>query len=57
MKTLSELTEIELKAAAYDNLAQMEQAQANLKVINEELGRRVKNIPQEIKSEKINKVK
>jgi hypothetical protein len=39
-KQLKDFTEVELKALAYDNVAQLEQAQNNLKVINNELARR-----------------
>ena len=39
-KTIKELSETELKAVAYDNLAQIEQCQNNLKVINDELKNR-----------------
>lgn len=34
---MKELTDIQLKAIAYDNLVIIENAQANLKIINEEL--------------------
>lgn len=37
---LENATEIELKAMAYDQLALIEQAQANLRAINEELRKR-----------------
>jgi len=33
-------TDIELKALAYDNLVQIEQSQANLKLINQEIQQR-----------------
>lgn len=36
-KTIKDFTETELKAMAYDNLATIEMAQANIKAINEEL--------------------
>jgi hypothetical protein len=37
---LNTATVVELKAAAYDELARIEQAQHNIKVINEELYKR-----------------
>lgn len=42
MKTIKDYTETELKAMAYDNLATIEQAQANIKAINQELSERAK---------------
>jgi len=39
-KTLKELTVVELKAAAYDQIAQLERTQSILKQINAELLRR-----------------
>lgn len=44
-KTIKDFTDTELKAFAYDNLATIEQSQANLKTINEELARRAKEQP------------
>lgn len=41
-KTIKELSDVELKAAAYDNLAQIETCQENLKAINIELQSRPK---------------
>lgn len=40
-KTLADLTVIELKALAYDQMAQLELVQNNLRFINQELNRRV----------------
>lgn len=40
-KQLSDLTVVELKALAYDQMAQLELAQNNLRVINQELSRRM----------------
>jgi len=42
-KQLKDFTEVELKAIAYDNLVQLEQAQKNIKVINDELNSRTQN--------------
>jgi hypothetical protein len=39
-KKLSEYTDIELKAIAYDELQKLQSAQNNLRIINEELVRR-----------------
>ena len=39
-KSIKDLTEIELKAIAYDELAKLEVAQNNLKIINNELASR-----------------
>ena len=43
-KTIKELTDTELKAIAFDNLASIEQAQANIKAINQELQARREEI-------------
>lgn len=40
-KQLSDFTVVELKALAYDQMAQLELAQNNLRVINQELSRRL----------------
>jgi hypothetical protein len=40
MKELKDYSEVDLKALAYDQLATIEQAQNNLKLIHQELGRR-----------------
>lgn len=37
MKTIKNYTETELKAMAYENIITIEQAQANIKAINQEL--------------------
>lgn len=42
-KQLSEYTEIELKAIAYDELQKLQFAQTNLRIINEELNKRAQN--------------
>lgn len=39
-KTIKDFTDVELKAMAYDNLATIEQAQAVIKAINQELASR-----------------
>lgn len=48
-KKLSDLTVVELKALAYDQVAQIEFCQNNLRVINQELSQRLQpqqgNIP------------
>lgn len=45
-KQLSDLTVIELKALAYDQLAQLELSQNNLKILNQELSKRLNSNPQ-----------
>jgi outer membrane protein TolC len=45
-KTLTDLTVVELKALAYDQMAQLELAQNNLRIINQELNRRINSVPQ-----------
>lgn len=40
-RQLSDLTVVELKALAYDQMAQLEMAQNNLRVLNQELSRRL----------------
>ena len=40
-KQLSDLTTVELKALAYDQMAQIEFAQNNLRAINQELSKRL----------------
>lgn len=40
-KQLSDLTVVELKALAYDQMAQLEIIQNNLRVLNQELSRRL----------------
>jgi hypothetical protein len=39
---LSQLSDVQLKALAYDELAKVEIAQSNLRVINQELANRAK---------------
>jgi hypothetical protein len=43
-KQLSDLTVVELKALAYDQMAQLELCQNNLRVINQELSRRLNTV-------------
>lgn len=43
MKTLKEYTDLELKALAYDHLAQIEMSNNVIKAINEELALRKQN--------------
>jgi len=40
-KKLSDLTVVELKSLAYDELAKLENAQQNLRVLNQEIAKRV----------------
>ena len=40
-KKLSDLTVVELKSLAYDELAKLETAQQNLRILNQEIGKRV----------------
>ena len=40
-KKLSDLTVVELKSLAYDELAKLESAQQNLRVLNQEIAKRV----------------
>jgi hypothetical protein len=40
---LSQVSDIQLKAFAYDELGKIEMAQANLRLINQELASRAKN--------------
>lgn len=44
-KQLSDFTVVELKALAYDQMAQLELCQNNLRVINQELSRRLNPTP------------
>jgi|TARA_R110000868_G_scaffold238378_1_gene492882 hypothetical protein len=46
-KQISEFTEVELKAIAYDELAKLQSAQSNLRAINEELAKRNQQAPQD----------
>jgi hypothetical protein len=39
-KKLSDLTVVELKSLAYDELAKLENAQQNLKILNQEINKR-----------------
>lgn len=51
-KTIKEFSVIELKATAYDNLAQIESCQANIRAINQELSSR-KETPVESVAESV----
>lgn len=53
-KTIKELTDTELKALVYDNLALIEQAQVNITAINTELKARaeVKPVPEIVEPKK-----
>ena len=45
-KKLSDLTVVELKSLAYDELARIEQSQSNLRVLNQEINNRVQQSQQ-----------
>jgi hypothetical protein len=45
-KKLSDLTVIELKSLAYDELARVEQSQANLRILNQEINNRIQQAQQ-----------
>lgn len=45
-KKLSDLTVVELKSLAYDELARIEQAQSNLRILNQEIGNRIQQAQQ-----------
>jgi|APGre2960657373_1045057.scaffolds.fasta_scaffold373920_2 hypothetical protein len=45
---INQLSDIQLKAIAYDELGKIEQAQANLRVINTELANRAKAASQTV---------
>lgn len=45
-KKLSDLTVVELKSLAYDELARLEAAQSNLRVLNQEIANRVQQAQQ-----------
>jgi len=45
-KKLSDLTVVELKSLAYDELARVEQAQSNLRILNQEIGNRIQQAQQ-----------
>lgn len=46
-KKLSELTIVELKSLAYDELARLESAQSNLRILNQEIANRVQQFQQQ----------
>jgi hypothetical protein len=46
-KQLSEYTDIELKAIAYDELQKLQIAQNNIKIINDELAKRIQAVKAE----------
>ncbi len=43
-RKLSDLTIVELKSLAYDELARLESAQSNLRILNQEIANRVQQI-------------
>jgi len=45
-KKLSDLTVVELKSLAYDELARIEQSQSNLRVLNQEINNRAQQSQQ-----------
>ena len=45
-KKLSDLTVVELKSLAYDELARIEQSQSNLRVLNQEINNRAQQTQQ-----------
>lgn len=45
-KKLSDLTVVELKSLAYDELARIEQSQSNLRILNQEINNRVQQSQQ-----------
>ena len=45
-KKLSDLTVIELKSLAYDELARVDQSQANLRILNQEISNRIQQAQQ-----------
>ena len=45
-KKLSDLTVIELKSLAYDELARVDQSQANLRILNQEISNRIQQSQQ-----------
>ena len=45
-KKLSDLTVIELKSLAYDELARLEAAQSNLRILNQEIANRAQQAQQ-----------
>jgi hypothetical protein len=45
-KKLSDLTVVELKSLAYDELARIEQSQSNLRILNQEIGNRIQQAQQ-----------
>jgi hypothetical protein len=45
-RKLSDLTIVELKSLAYDELARLESAQSNLRILNQEIANRVQQAQQ-----------
>ncbi len=45
-KKLSDLTIVELKSLAYDELSRLESAQSNLRILNQEIANRVQQSQQ-----------
>jgi len=50
MKTLEEMTLEELKACAYDQIVQREQADGNLRLLNAEIQKRAQAKPEVVES-------
>lgn len=53
MINLGQLSDIELKALSYDELAKIEQAQLNIRIIREELIKRQQPVPVPQKVEEV----
>lgn len=47
-KKLSDLTVVELKSLAYDELAKLETAQQNLRILNQEIAKRAQEQQQQV---------
>jgi hypothetical protein len=47
-KKLSDLTVVELKSLAYDELAKLESAQQNLRILNQEIAKRSQEQQQQV---------
>jgi hypothetical protein len=52
-KKLSDLTIIELKSLAYDELARLESAQSNLRFLNQEITNRIQQSQQSQQSQQV----
>ncbi len=52
-KKLSDLTIVELKSLAYDELSRLESAQSNLRILNQEIANRVQQSQQSQQSQQV----